>query len=249
MNSTETAPRTRDSIPALRVLGGFSFHLGDARLDVPPAGQRVLALLAVLGGAATRSRLAGTLWPDHPERRALSNLRAAVWRLPTQARDLVERQGASMRLAPSVWVDLREAEEVARRLLNGHGEVLPETRQWELLIDDLLPSADEAWAVVPREQHRQHRLHALETLARQQLACGRALDAVDTALTAVAAEPLRESAQMLVVRGHLAAGNRAAALQHFENFREALDHEMGVSPSPELIELLRRASDGRRLSR
>lgn len=248
MTSSENAHGTAVSIPLLRVLGGFSLEVNDMSVDIPPAGQRVFALLAVQGGAATRSRLAGTLWPDHPERRALSNLRAAVWRLPVHARDLVERHGTSMRLASIVQVDLREAEALACRLLDGGGPDLSDTRTRELLAHDLLPSTDEVWTIVPREQHRQQRLHALEALAKQQLASGRALDAVDTALTAVAAEPLRESAQMLVVRSHLEAGNRAAALRHFEQFREALDQELGMTPSAELLDLVTRAFGHRRIT-
>ena len=178
------------------------------------------------------------LWPDQTEERALSNLRSVMWRLPETARCLIERHGHAMRVRATLTVDLEVARSLARRLLAPARSPGPDPVDRGLLTRDLLPSEDDAWLVVPREQHRQLRLHALESLATTDLREGRPLDAVDTALAAVAAEPLRESAQHLVVRGHLLAGNRAAALEHFERFRRMLDRELGVSPSPELLALV-----------
>jgi DNA-binding SARP family transcriptional activator len=55
---------------------------------------------------------------------------------------------------------------------------------------------------------------------------------------AAAIEPLRESAQLILLRGHLEAGNNAWALQAFHDFRVRLRRELGVSPSPRFAELL-----------
>jgi DNA-binding SARP family transcriptional activator len=133
-------------------------------------------------------------------------------------------------------VDLDEATILARALLEQPGDVT-EPVDRELLMHDVLPGLDEEWLIVPRERHRQRRLHALEALAHRDVAEGRPLDAVDTALAAVAAEPLRESAQLLVVQAHLAAGNRAAALEQYERFRALLAAEMQLEPSPQLVAL------------
>lgn len=158
--------------------------------------------------------------------------------MPEVARNIVGRCGASVTLLDSVTVDLDEAAAVARRLNSGSACTPAMVVDRELLMDDLLPSFDETWLVVPREQHRQRRLHALETLAIDDLEHGRPLDAVDTALAAVAAEPLRESAQLLLVRAHLAAGNRAAARDQFHRFRLLLATELHVEPSAALTNLI-----------
>jgi DNA-binding SARP family transcriptional activator len=50
-------------------------------------------------------------------------------------------------------------------------------------------------------------------------------------MTAVEAEPLRESAHREVTAVHLAEGNTAEALRHFESYRERLRNELGLSPS------------------
>jgi DNA-binding SARP family transcriptional activator len=222
----------------LCLLGAFGLIVDGAPVETPSAGQRLLALLAMLGRRAHRSRVACELWPDHDQARALSNLRSAIWRMPKTARSIVGRVGASLTLLDSLSVDLDEAADVARRLHSRYASTRATTVDRELLMDDLLPGFDEAWLIVPREQHRQRRLHALETLALDDLADGRPLDAVDTALAAVAAEPLRESAQLLLVQAHLAAGNRAAARDQFHRFRNLLAIELHVEPSAAMTALI-----------
>jgi DNA-binding SARP family transcriptional activator len=161
--------------------------------------------------------------------------------MPATARNIIGRCGASVTLPDSLTVDLDEAAAVGRRLHSRSMGTPATAVDRELLMDDLLPSFDETWLVVPREQHRQRRLHALETLALADLDSGRPLDAVDTALAAVAAEPLRESAQLLLVRAHLAAGNRAAARDQFHRFRELLAAELQVEPSVAMTTLIEKS--------
>lgn len=222
----------------LRLLGMFGLFANGMYVQTPVVGQRILALLVILGGHAHRSRVAGELWPDQGQPRALSNLRCAVSRMPQAARNILGRSGSSLTLHDSLTVDFDVVSDYTRRLLsssmNGHAS----TVNRELLMDDLLPGFDDQWLIVPREQHRQRRLHALETLALNDLECGRALDAVDTALAAVAAEPLRESAQLLLIKAHLAAGNRAAARDQFHRFRDLLATELRVEPSAAMSALI-----------
>jgi DNA-binding SARP family transcriptional activator len=223
----------------LQLLGSFALTVDGSRVEIASAGQRLFALLGLLGGRGHRSQVAGELWPDQSEPRALSNLRSAMWRMPAIAQDVIVRSGAFLMLCDSLSVDLDEAAGLARRLLSAPPTVDTAMIDRELLMMDLLPGFDEGWLIVPREQHRQRRLHALEILVRNDLDHDRPLDAVDVALAAVAAEPLRESAQLLLVRAHLAAGNRAAARDQFHRFRDLLATELDVSPSAELALLMK----------
>jgi DNA-binding SARP family transcriptional activator len=222
----------------LQLLGSFTLAVDGRRIEVASAGQRLFALLGLRGGRAHRSQIAGELWPDQSEPRALSNLRSAMWRMPEIAQAVIARSGAFLMLRDSLIVDLDEAAGLARRLFLAPDTEQAETIDRELLMTDILPGSDEEWLIVPREQHRQRRLHALEILVRNDLDHDRPLDAVDVALAAVAAEPLRESAQLLLVRAHLAAGNRAAARDQFHRFRDLLASELDVSPSAELAQLM-----------
>ncbi len=60
------------------------------------------------------------------------------------------------------------------------------------------------------------------------------------ALRAVECDPLRESANVLVVRARLSAGDLTGAIRHSRRYAEQLRDELGVSPPAELNELLSR---------
>jgi len=224
----------------LQLLGNFAVLVAGSAVAVPPAGQRVLARLALGGGTATRSAVAGTLWPDHTQARAQANLRGAVWRMPAAVRRRLVLGPSTVALGDGWDVDVADAERLARGLPAPE----PETSA-ERFRHDLLPDWDEPWLLVERERYRQLRLHALEDLAEAELASGCPLGAVDRALLAVTAEPLRESAQALLLRGHLAAGNRAAARAGYDAFRALLAAELGVAPSAELSALVAGLGPGR----
>lgn len=183
--------------------------------------------------------MAGTLWPDRPTKRGLANVRGTLWRLPEVVRAHLATHHRTLALQPQWTVDVDRAVEAARALRE-HSRAVGIDR--DLFVADLLPDWDADWLVLPRERHRQLRLHALEDLGDAQLAADRPLDAVDTAMQAITAEPLRESAQLLLLRAHLAAGNRAAVVRDFRRFRRLLAAELGVDPSPAMREVVDQAT-------
>jgi DNA-binding SARP family transcriptional activator len=234
-----TLPEAGNSIQQaarLQILGSFSLDIDGRQIETSQSVERLLALLAVLGGCARRSQLAGTLWRDNAEERALSNLRSTIWRMPHPCRALLVPRGVALALSDTLQSDFQQSGQLARRLLDG--QAARDEVDRTLLMTDMLPGCDEDWLVIPRERHRQLRLHALEALASLDLAHGRALHAVDTALAAVEAEALRESAQLLLIRAHIEAGNRAAAVEQFMRFRALLAAELHVEPSPELTSIV-----------
>ena len=92
--------------------------------------------------------------------------------------------------------------------------------------------------LIERERFRQLRLHALEALCERRMAAGRVRHALEAALAAVAAEPLRESAQRTLVRLHLAEGNHAEALRQYHIYRELLNDQLGLEPSTQMQALV-----------
>ncbi len=100
----------------------------------------------------------------------------------------------------------------------------------------------EDWVLRERERLRQLRLHALEELGLHLLLRERFGEAVDVALRALAAEPLRESANRLLIRIHLAEGNRIEARRHYDRYAELLLTELGELPGDAVTGLLPRAS-------
>ncbi|GAA0250423.1 bacterial transcriptional activator domain-containing protein [Cryptosporangium japonicum] len=99
------------------------------------------------------------------------------------------------------------------------------------LVGEVLPDWDEPWVEAERERFRQLRLHRLEEAADRALDDGHHHLALQAALSACAAEPLRESAHRRVMQVHLAEGNPAEALRHYHTIRRLLRDELGLPPA------------------
>lgn len=222
----------------LRVTGEFQLVIGDRHLDVPPGVQRFLAYLAVAQQPVRRSRIAGELWPDVAEWRALGNLRSVLWRLRRIRNGAVRDLGDRLALDASVEVDLRLLTDLATRLLDVvDGPSLH--RVAELVqASDILPGWEDEWLVIERERFRELRLRALERACEATIMRGDTDHGVQACLAAVEAEPFRESAQRLLVRMHLSDGNRAAALRSYLAFRDLVETELGIEPSDQMADLV-----------
>ncbi len=223
------------------VLGTFRFWArGTALPAVLGGSQRLLALLGLRDRALMRASVAGTLWPESSEDHAFSSLRTALGRLSRLTRDAVVVTPLDLALADGVKVDIREARALAHRLLAA-GPVQATDRgaaAIDTLSIDVLPDWFDDWVLAEAEEWRQLRLHALEALAERLLADGRFGEATGAALAAVRAEPLRESGHAIVMRIHLAEGNRSEALREFERYRVLLRSELGLEPTPRLHALI-----------
>lgn len=228
----------RATRPAVRVdlLRSFQIRVADRSVIVPPSAQRLVAFLAIRERPQLRTTVATSLWMDTTEDRASANLRAALWKLAGIRDELIESSGCYLMLAPGVDVDLTHLVDRARTLIAGHGEAIDDGTGD--LAGDLLPDWDEDWLLFERERLRQLRIHALEELCRRLCAIGRFAEAVDAGLAAVTAEPLRESAQRLLIEVHLAEGNVSEARRQFEMFRRVLWENLALMPSAGLCELV-----------
>jgi len=155
---------------------------------------------------------------------------------------VIERVGPQLRLSPAVCVDLHDVQRQAGQVLE---EGLPPAPGCscdalvEALSRELLPAwTEEEWLVFERERWDQVRLHALEDLAHQLLSTEQYLGALKTALAGVAIEPIRETAHRIVIEVHLAEGNTASALRHYQRYRALLQRELGVAPSRRMAALV-----------
>jgi two-component SAPR family response regulator len=77
-----------------------------------------------------------------------------------------------------------------------------------------------------------------EELSRRWLSRGWSGPAVAVAQIVVGADPLRESAQSLLIQAHLAEGNRAQALLQYRRYEAELVRELGLEPASELTRLV-----------
>jgi DNA-binding SARP family transcriptional activator len=235
-----------EGVPGRTVLHLFTgpmVTVDGRRLAVPEGSKRLLGFVALHRRRIDRRQVAGALWPCGGDDRAAGNLRSALWRLRCADIDVLDADKWTLGLHEGVAVDVRDVHAWAGRLINGTPGVgdLAVRPSWVDALD-LLPGWCEDWVLYERERLRQRTLHALESLSRRLAEAGRAADAVDAALLAVAAEPLRESAQRALVEAHMAEGNRAEALRTYETYRRLLRRELDVDPSPALLVPLKMAA-------
>jgi DNA-binding SARP family transcriptional activator len=105
--------------------------------------------------------------------------------------------------------------------------------------DQLLPGWYDDWVIFERERLRQRILHGLEALSSHLCAGGRVAESVDAALQAVHLEPLRETAQRVLITAHLAEGNHVEARRALAAYGRLLHDELGLRVSADLTDLVR----------
>ncbi|MFJ1747470.1 BTAD domain-containing putative transcriptional regulator [Streptomyces sp. NPDC088116] len=225
----------------MRLLKGFALTVSHTRVPVCTSTQRLLAFLALQDIPRSRAYVAGILWPDVTTARANANLRSSLWRATRTGHSIIDASAQEMSISKDISVDLHEAVRHAHRLLDNSrpcDDILT-MRTLTDLSADLLPEWPENdWMLIEQEQYHQLRLYALEAMTERLTAARRHGEAVAAGLAAVRAEPLRESAHRVLMKAHLAAGNRGAAMRQYEQCRYVLREELDLEPSPSLRDLL-----------
>lgn len=221
----------------LHLLGGWRLDGLAEGAHVPPAVRRLLTYLA-LRAPSSRRQLAAEVWPEATEPHAHGSLRTALWRARALHPALVVCDAETAQLGPEVTVDVGDLVRDVRALSRGHASerlrALPEA----LCDGELCPGWYDDWLLLERERVRQLRLHALEGVAGVLAAEGAYVLAVEAAIAAVRADPLRESAHRVLIAVHLHEGNPSEALRQYRRCCDLLSRELGVRPSSRLDDLV-----------
>ena len=234
-------PASRGHRPAgvrLEFLGGFLLRVGGRATHEPPHAQRLLAFLSLRRRPLRRAFVSGRLWPELSQEHAFGCLRTTLWRMNCSSQ-LIEATSTHLALSHGVEVDVEELETCADAVLGRTS--IPGAAEVNRLVHaaDLLPDWYDSWVLEERERLGQLRVLALEQAAEELIRAGACRDAALAATAAVRADPLRESATRLLIHVHLAAGNPAEALREFSSYRARLSRDVGLEPSPQLVELVR----------
>jgi DNA-binding SARP family transcriptional activator len=245
-----TVGRGAEASPVrLCLLGGFQLFIDGEGVVVPASSQRVLACLGLHTRPQPRPQLARIIWAELTDQRAIANLRAALWKLHAVRGQVIAARNDRLSLREDVGVDVADVRERAWELLDSARDtrvgVLAESAELlDLFSNDVLPSWEDDWVVFERERIRQLRIHAIEALSMRLRRENRHAEAIEAGLVAVAADPLRETAQRALIEAHLAEGNTMDARRQFDSFCALLSKDLGVLPSPALSALIARRTSG-----
>jgi DNA-binding SARP family transcriptional activator len=208
-------------------------------------GAYLLALLALRHDREVeRDYLAGLLWPESEQEKALFNLRQTLsrlrqalgseaWRLHAPARhtlrldvggasvDVVAFDAALTRQEPEAW-------RAAVALYRG----------------PLLEGCDEAWAFAARREREDAFLTALERLAVHAVHEGDTSAAAGYLRQVIAVDAWREAAYRSLMQVYAAGGEYAEATHLYRELRLLLRRELNTTPAPETVALYRQIFAG-----
>jgi DNA-binding SARP family transcriptional activator len=225
----------------LCLVGGPYVVCSGRRFNVPEGSKRLLAYVALHGGRVDRRRAAGTLWPCGADDRAAGNLRSALWRLKGAGIEVLDADKTVLSLTPGTITDIHQLCDWAARAIEGRVTVADmRILHWDPEAADILPGWYDDWVIFERERIRQRLLHGLEAIGHHLLIEQRPADAIEAAMDAVGIEPLRESAQRLLIEAHIAERNYGEALRAYRAYAELLREELGINPGPALSDLVAR---------
>jgi len=233
LSETEAARRPVEAV--LECLGGPRLTVHGSPVVLAEGSLRTLVYLALRRRTVSRRVAAADLWPTVGETRSRGNLRSALWRLRGSGIDVVHGSADAIGLCPNMVVDVHELDDWAGQWISDMAVVrdlrIPEAVASAL---DLLPGWYDDWAIIERERLRARLMRTLELASARLSAAGRHAEAVEAALVAVCADPLRESAQRALIGAHLAEGNQCDARRAYLLYAGLLHRELGVPPSPDL---------------
>lgn len=218
-------------------------------VSLPRSCEGLVAMLARAGKRGLdRFQVAQQLWPNGSERAARHNLSTALWRL--KAADVrlegafAPHGGDRIRFAGNVRLitDVALFERMAQEFVGGAG---PRTvRHWHrarraerLYEGDAFRDLDVEWADVERERLRTLYLDLLHHMAVGRLTEEAFEEAIRIGQKLVTLDPYREDIHRLLMRAHMASGNRAKAIHQYRMCEGEISQSLGTAPMPETVAL------------
>ncbi len=230
----------------VRLFGFVQVEHDGVRLDGFES-EKALALLGYLAlqrRPVARRYLAGLLWGEKSESRALSNLRRVLHNLSHLLPGclMVTRHSAEFRVSNHCQTDVEQFESL---MADGNPANLAEAIR--LYRADLMEGLSfpncpefEIWLIGEREFWRQRVIQSLQALIEYHRQRGNNEQGILFASRLLAIAPWREEGHRQLMRFLARSGRRAAALAQYETCRRILRKDLGVPPSPETQALYER---------
>ena len=251
---------------SIRLLSPFEVKLDGKRITAFHSDKE-RALLAYLclewQGAHRREKLAGLLWPDYPESAARTNLRTVLANLRKVIGDrpkkgqansdsnflFVTRKTIQFNVDSDAWVDALAFQSTVEKSQATVAELEEAVAYYRdaFMAGFSLPDSDmfEEWLILQRERFRRLAFDAHHRMVEAYSNQGEYKRALAHARHMVALDPLRESAQQLLMRLLTYNGQPNQALLQYETYTDLLADEIGVEPLDETTRLYLQIKDGR----
>lgn len=242
----------------LSLLGPLQFRL-EGKLIRGFKSDKVRALLVYLAVEAQRPHrreaLAGLLWPELPDRDAMSNLRYALYNLRKSLKDsqtelpflLVTREDLQFNQASNHFLDVATFSQLASERVATASRSQPIWEAVELYRGAFLEgfslekcAAFEEWTLLKREMYGRQLYTFLQWLAEHHGQRGEYELAEQAIRSQLQIEPWDENAHRQLMDLLARHGQRAAALAQYEACRYLLAEELDVEPAPETKQLYER---------
>lgn len=250
----ETMVANLTPVLELQFFGSPQLRLGGQVINDKISGRSLalLSYLAVTGRPHTRDRLADLLWDDLTSQQARNNLRYLLPDLRRTIGDYLCIKAETIafnRQAPH-WLDV----DALRTIQNATPPV--STQAWQQALDlyqgEFLAGFRvrnapnfEAWVTAQQEELHQVAMQGYQQLAQRYLAEDNTCAGINTVQRLLRSDPWHEAGQRLFMQLLAANGQRAAAVEQYQQFRYLLQNEVGVEPAAAtqaLYEQIRRGS-------
>ncbi len=216
------------------LLDTYDIRLDGNPVEISSRAPRTLLAYLILNpdSAHPRDKLAGILWPKSEESNARSNLRHALWRLRKEIGDshLVSDRN-TIGLAPDsdLWTDVM----TLQRELDDQPNADEMVDVISVYRGELLPGFYEDWVVLERERlqavYERRMQTALYLLTEEE----RWEEVLKWGERWIAFGHVPEPGYRALMTAHDALGDTSAVAEVWQRCVQALDEEIGVSPSEE----------------
>lgn len=243
----------------LTLLGEVSIQKGKKTVEGLPsrAAEALFLYLACNHQPISREKLAELLWADRSSTQGLTNLRTILTPLRRELDDylVVTRDSLAFNANSDFWIDVDEFETRLRELglpdgggmLQGEPAAIKLRSALDLYRGDFLEGFHlrdgqgfEEWTILQRERLKGLAREGFRLLSRRYLDDGHYGEAVESSSRWQRLDPYDEEACRARMWSLVRTGQRAAAMQCYQELKKKLSQDLDIAPSPATTDVFRR---------
>jgi len=242
----------------ITLLGSVSFHKEKKQVEGLPsrAAEALFIYLACHQKPVTREKLAELLWADRSSTQGLTNLRTILTSLRRELEDylVISRDALAFNTEGNYWLDVEEFEKHLKEIgLPERGSISNAEAAAKLQSAMDLYQGDflegfylrdglgfEEWTILQRERLKRFARDGFRLLSSYYLETGNYFAGEQSASQWLRLDPYDEDACSTQMWLFIRTGQRSSALQSYQNLKDKLQQDLGVTPSTVTTDLFRK---------